>query len=223
MNLDDWFTVWLHIDRVALGFGVTVLFFTIATVISFIAGCILVYLLEGPPSFLKSSLRTTLDLLRTLPFLIVLYLLYYGLPQIGIRFNAWTAGIIALSVYHASYYAEILRGARAALPQGQTESAMAHGFTPFLMFYRILLPQMVLRSGPLLGNQLVGCLKDTAFLSIITIFELTAAANDLQAVYFIPMPAFIVVIALYWCVSLVVEKALRLMGRYAKNRGLSYE
>lgn len=223
MDFQDWLIVWLNIDRVAFGFGVTVLFFSVATVTAFIGGCVLVYLMEGHPNFLKSSLRTTLDLIRTLPFLIVLYLLYYGLPQVGIRFDAWTAGIIALSVYHASYYAEILRGARIALPQGQTESAKAHGFTSFKIYCRILLPQMVLRSGPLFGNQLVGCLKDTAFLSIITIFELTAAANDLQQVYFIPLPAFIVVIALYWCISLIVEKALRSMGRYAKHRGLSYE
>jgi polar amino acid transport system permease protein len=223
MNLQEWLTVWLNIDRVVLGFGVTVLFFTIATIAAFIGGCVLAYLMEGQPNFFKSSLRTTLDLLRTLPFLIVLYILYYGLPQIGIRMSAWMAGMIALSVYHASYYAEILRGARAMLSQGQIESAKAYGFTSFPMYYRILLPQMVLRSGPLFGNQLVGCIKDTAFLSIITIFELTAAANDLQAVYFIPMPAFIVVIALYWCISLLVEKALRLMGRYAKHRGLSYE
>lgn len=223
MNLDDWLTVWRHIDRVALGFGVTVLFFVFATVTAFIGGCLLVYLMEGNPNFFRKALRATLDLLRTLPFLIVLYLLYYGLPQFGIRLSAWEAGMIALSFYHASYYAEILRGARVALPQGQIESAKAHGFTSFSMYYRVLLPQMVLRSGPLFGNQLVGCLKDTAFLSIITIFELTAAANALQAVYFIPMPAFIVVIALYWSISLVVERALRSMGRYAEHRGLSYE
>lgn len=223
MSLQDWLTVWLNIDRVALGFGVTVLFFSVATVFAFVSGCVLVYLMGGQPNFLKASLRTLLDLIRTLPFLVVLYLMYYGLPQVGIRFDAWTAGIIALSVYHASYFAEILRGARAALPLGQVESAKAHGFTSFKIYYRILLPQMVLRSGPLFGNQFVGCLKDTAFLSIITIFELTAAANDLQQVYFIPLPAFIIVIALYWCISLIVEKALRSMGRCAKNRGLSYE
>jgi polar amino acid transport system permease protein len=223
MEFQDWLTVWFHIDRVALGFGTTVFFFSFATVTAFAGGCFVVYLMEGQPTFFKSSLRTLLDLLRTLPFLIVLYLLYYGLPQIGIRFNAWTAGLIALSIYHASYYAEILRGARVALPQGQVEAAKSHGFTSFNLYFRILLPQMVLRSGPLFGNQLVGCLKDTAFLSIITIFELTAAANDLQQVYFIPMQAFIVVIALYWSISLIIEKALKSMGRYAKHRGLSYE
>lgn len=223
MNLQNWLTVWEHIDRVAMGFGVTVLFFVSASIMAFVLGCGFVYLLEGHQTWLKRSLRSALDVLRTLPFLIVLYLLYYGLPQVGIRLNAWPAGLFALTIYHAAYYTEILRGARAALPQGQVESAKSHGFRSVPLFYRILLPQMVLRSGPVLGNQLVGCLKDTAFLSIITIYELTAAANALQAIYFIPMPAFIIVIALYWSISLIIEASLRSMGQFAKLRGLSNE
>lgn len=223
MKLHDWLTVWVNIDRVVNGFGITVLFFTVATVTAFIGGCILVYLMDGKPNIFKKTLRSALDVLRTLPFLIVLYLLYYGLPQVGIRMSAWTAGMIALSVYHSSYYAEILRGARVALPAGQMESAKAHGFTPFSMYFRILLPQMILGSGPLFGNLLVGCLKDTAFLSIITIYELTAAANALQAMYFIPMPAFIIVILLYWFISLLLEQGLKIMGRSAIRRGLSHE
>lgn len=223
MESQDWLTVWLNIDRIALGFGTTALFFLVGSVTAFIGGCIFDYLMEGKPNFFKRSLRASLDVLRTLPFLIVLYLMYYGLPQLGIRLNAWTAGIITLSIYHSSYFAEVLRGARVALPQGQVESAKAHGFTSFKMYYRILLPQMILKSGPVFGNLLVGCLKDTAFLSIITIFELTAAANDLQQVYFIPMQAFIVVIGLYWCISLIIEALLRSLERTANQRGLSYE
>ncbi len=223
MELLDWITVWLNIDRIALGFGTTIFFFLFATVTAFVLGCLVVFLYEGEENIFKKAMRFCLDILRTLPFLIVLYILYYGLPQVGIRLNAWVAGLIALSLYHAAYYAEILRGARIALPTGQIESAKAHGYTSAKMFYRILLPQMVLRSGPLFGNQLVGCLKDTAFLSIITIYELTAAANDLQQVHFIPLQAFVVVIALYWSISLVIERFLRGLGKYAKHRGLSYE
>jgi len=223
MNLQDWLTVWVHFDEVVKGFGVTVLFFVVASVGGFALGCVCVYAMEGRASVAKRLLRAALDVMRTLPFLIVLYLLYYGLPQLGIRMGAWTAGVLALTTYHAAYYAEILRGARATLPVGQVEAARSHGFSPFTAYFRILLPQMVLRSGPLIGNQLVGCLKDTAFLSIITIYEMTAAANALQAIYFIPMPAFIVVILAYWLISLILERLLRRMGRYAKLRGLSYE
>lgn len=221
--MQSWFTIWAHADRFLLGFGNTLLLFLLSSAMGFIAACMLVYLLEGRQHLGRRGLRALLDLVRMSPFLFYVYLLYYGLPEIGIRFDAWTAGILALTTYHACYFAEILRAARVALPQGQAESAQAHGYTAFGMFWRILLPQMVLRSGPLFGNQLICCLKDTAFLSIVTVFELTAAASDIQSIYFVPMPAFITAIGLYWLVSLCVEACLRLLGRYAKTRGLSYE
>jgi polar amino acid transport system permease protein len=221
--MQSWLTVWSHADRILLGFGNTLLLFLLASAVAFAIACGLVYLLEGRQNLPRRGLRASLDLLRMAPFLIYLYLLYYGLPEVGIRFDAWTAGMVALVSYHACYFAEILRAERVALPQGQLESALAHGYTPWGMYRRILLPQMVLRSGPLFGNQLICCLKDTAFLSIITVFELTAAANDVQSVYFVPMPAFITAIALYWIVSLGIEACLRLLGRVAKIRGLSYE
>ena len=221
--MQAWMTVWSQADRIALGFASTLLLFLVASAVAFVLSCGIVYLLEGHQNPPRRLLRATLDLVRMSPFLIYVYLLYYGLPEVGVRFDAWTAGTVALITYHASYFAEILRAARAALPQGQVESARAHGYAPFGMYRRILLPQMVLRSGPLFGNQLICCLKDTAFLSIITVFELTAAANDVQSTYFVPMPAFVTAIALYWLVSLGIEACLRLLGRFAKIRGLSHE
>lgn len=221
--MNGWSTIWDHLDRFALGLGNTLLLFGVSSAVAFVAACGLVYLLEGEQNAARRALRGFIDLLRMSPFLIYLYLLYYGLPEVGIRLDVWTAGFIALITYHASYFAEILRAARISLPQGQMESAKAHGFASFCMYRRILLPQMVLRSGPLFGNQLICCLKDTAFLSIITLFELTAAANDVQATYFVPMPAFVVAILLYWVVSLGIEAFLRRLGRYAQHRGLSYE
>lgn len=221
--MQGWSTVWAHFDRIAVGLGNTLMLFLFSSVAAFILACGLAFLLEAKPNLLRRGLRGILDVVRTLPFLIYVYVLYYGLPELGIRFGSWTAGFAALISYHACYFAELLRAARIALPQGQAESAKAHGFTPFGMFHRILLPQMILKSGPLFGNQLICCLKDTAFLSIITVFELTAAANDVQATYFVPMPAFIVVIALYWLISLAAETLLRGLDRYAKTRGLSHD
>ncbi|NTE68226.1 amino acid ABC transporter permease [Agrobacterium tumefaciens] len=221
--MQGWSTVWAHSDRIAVGLGNTLLLFLLSAILAFALACGIAFLLEGKKNILRWSLRAFLDLVRMTPFLIYVYLLYYGLPELGIRFTAWTAGFAALITYHACYFAEILRAARAALPQGQAESAKAHGYGPFGMYRRILLPQMVLKSGPLFGNQLIACLKDTAFLSIITVFELTAAANDVQATYFVPMPAFITVIILYWFISLGIEGVLRALGSTAKTRGLSYE
>ncbi|TED75762.1 amino acid ABC transporter permease [Pseudomonas aeruginosa] len=201
----------------------TLILFIISSILSFALACFLGFCLEGKQNLGRIVLRGFLDLMRMLPFLIFLYLLYYGLPKIGIRLNVWEAGFAALLVYHGSYFTEILRAARVALPSGQAEAAYAHGFVNSKMYWRILLPQMVMRSGPLFGNQLVCLLKDTAFLSIITLTELTAAASAVQAKYFVPLPPFIFVILLYWLITLIVEALLRSLSRYAQKRGLVHE
>lgn len=163
-----------------------------------------------------------IDLMRMLPILILVYLVYYGLPRYGIRFSAWTAGIVGLSLYHGAYIAEILRGLRATLPRGQSEAALSHGYTKFKMMRYIVIPQLFIKSGPLIGNQLIYLLKDTAFLSIITVEELTWAASSIQSIYFIPIQAFVVAIALYWVMSLIIGRLVRQLDKIAQRRGLGH-
>ena len=90
------------------------------------------------------------------------------------------------------------------------------------MFFRLILPQIVMQTRPLLGNQLIYALKDTAFLVIITVRELTAAANSLSGTYFIPTEAFIVVIGFYWAVSVVMEIIIKQCGRFSAKRGFDH-
>lgn len=215
--------LWDNSGVFAEGLVNTLILFSVSAVFAFLLACFLAFLLEGHENKPRRLLRWVMDVMRMLPFLIYLYLLYYGLPDLGVRLDVWAAGLIALITYHGAYFAEILRGARASLPAGQAEASYAHGFVNSKMYWRIMLPQMVLCSGPLFGNQLICLIKDTAFLSIITLTELTAAANAVQAKYFIPLPPFVLVIALYWAVTLFVESMLVLLGRLAKKRGLVHE
>lgn len=110
--------------------------------------------------------------------MILAYLLYYGLPQLGISMEPWTAGLLALIIYHGAYFFEILRSQRRVFSGGYIEAAIAQGFSRYAIFRRIILPNIVSSALPLIGNQLIICLKDTAFLSIITVQEITAAANS---------------------------------------------
>ncbi|HEJ2566263.1 ABC transporter permease subunit [Pseudomonas aeruginosa] len=215
--------LWENSEAFAEGLLNTLILFGVSAVFSFMLACFMAFLLEGHDNAPRKVLRWVMDVMRMLPFLIYLYLLYYGLPDLGVRLDVWAAGFIALITYHGAYFAEILRAARTSLPVGQAEAAYAHGFVNSKMYWRILLPQMVMSSGPLFGNQLVCLIKDTAFLSIITLTELTAAANAVQAKYFIPLPPFVLVIVLYWMVTLFVEAMLGLLGRLAKKRGLVHE
>jgi polar amino acid transport system permease protein len=220
--MNRWDILWNHRDTIIVGFQNTLILFTISAVAAFILSCGLVLAIQTRRGLDSKVIRAVVDGMRMLPFLMYAYILYYGLPSVGIRFDAWTASFIALITYHAAYFAEILRGAWATLPAGQAEAARAHGFMNLAMYRRIILPQLVLRSGPVLGNQLIIILKDTAFLSIITVRELTAAASAVQSQYFIPFEAFIVAIALYWVTSMLIELLVARVGLVAEGRGLGY-
>lgn len=217
--MTDWQILWAERGVFVDGFFNTLQLFGLGTVLGFLLGCLIVFGLEGAKAPLRMVLRIFIDAMRLLPFLVLAYLFYYGLPSLGIRLSSWEAGVSALVLYHGAYFAEIMRGARVTLPPGQVEAAISQGFSMPKMFLRLILPQLVLKSRGVMGNQLIILLKDTAFLVIITVRELTAAANGLSGTYFIPMQAFIVVIGFYWMISIALEQAVNWMGRSGAKRG----
>lgn len=208
--------------RFASGFGNTLILFTISAVGAFLLGALMVGALRSRNRVVQRVLHFYVDGMRMLPFLIFVYLLYYGLPSFGIKLDAWTAGLLGLIVYHGAYVAEILRGAWDQLPVGQTESAQAHGYHGFKFVRRIILPQLVLNTAPVIGNQLIYMLKDTAFLMIITVKELTYAASSVQSMYFVPLEPFLIAIALYWMITLVIERLVAAIYRTARERGFGH-
>jgi polar amino acid transport system permease protein len=218
--MSDWEIVLSEWPRFANGFATTLTLFLLSTLGAFIIGMIFVNIIHGRNRAARGAVGIYIDGMRMLPFLIFAYLLYYGLPSFGIKMSAWTAGLIGLTLYHSAYVAEILRGAWAQLPGGQIEAARAQGHNGLRMFGRIILPQLVLNSAPILGNQLIYMLKDTAFLMIITVQELTYAASSVQSMYFVPLQPFIIAVALYWIMSLSIEGLVAVVNRFAKERGL---
>ena len=206
--------------RLASGFGNTVFLFAASAVGAFLLGALMVGPMRSRNKIVRVALHSFVDGMRMLPFLIFVYLLYYGLPAFGIKLDAWTAGLLGLIIYHCAYVAEILRGAWDQLPAGQTESAQAHGYHGLRLMRRIILPQLILNSAPVLGNQLIYILKDTSFLMIITVQDLTYAASSIQSMYFVPLEPFLIAMALYWAVSLSIEGLVRFVQGTAKVRGL---
>ncbi|GAM74835.1 amino acid ABC transporter [Vibrio ishigakensis] len=218
----EWEIIWQQRDIFISGFGNTFVLFFAASIASLALGIALLYILENGAKGLKGGVVLGINMMRTLPFLILAYLLYYGLPQVGIRMDAFTAGLISLSLYHGTYFCEIFRGIRKGLDSGLTEAAKACGFSKFKTFSRIVMPNVLFKSVPLIANQLIICLKDTAFLCIITVGEITAAANSIQSTYFIPLNAFIVAIALYWVISIAIEQVSKITLNKVQERGLSH-
>ncbi|BBQ84914.1 MULTISPECIES: amino acid ABC transporter permease [Enterobacteriaceae] len=220
--MNQWAIIWAEHDNFIAGLLATLELFIIAAVVGLFIGTLLCYITEYQKRVLNNLIMGLVNLMRAIPFLILAYLLYYGLPELGISMEAWTAGLLALIIYHGAYFFEILRSQRRVFSNGYIEAAVVQGFSRYTIFRRIVLPNIFSSALPLLGNQLIICLKDTAFLSIITVQEITAAANSVQATYFIPFNAFIVAIALYWAISIVLELLVKRLTVYSAKRGMSH-
>ena len=158
------------------------------------------------------------DVMRCVPFLLFAYIVYYGLPSVGVQMDNWTSGLLALVLYNAAYMAELIRAAWSGLPQEQIEAGAAFGFHGFGLFRRVILPPVVLAAMPMLGNQIIQIIKDSAFLTIIAVRELTHEAAAIQSQYFVPFGSFLVALGLYWVLCLLVESGVGLTGRYAEAR-----
>lgn len=220
--MNQWGIIWAARESFFNGLLATLELFIIAAVVGLLIGVLFCYLMEYQNRIVHRLIIAFVSLMRAIPFLILAYLLYYGLPQLGISMDAWTAGLLALVIYHGAYFFEILRSQRRIFSSGYIEAAVSQGFSRYKIFLRIILPNIVSSALPLMGNQLIICLKDTAFLCIITVQEITAAANSVQSTYFIPFNAFIVAIALYWGISILLELLIKRLSHYGAKRGMTH-
>lgn len=214
----DFGIVWSERDLLWSGLANTVLLSVLSGIAAVAAGALLAPALMARAWPLAALARSFVDAMRCVPFLLFAYIVYYGLPSIGLQFDNWTSGLVALAVYHSAYMAEILRGAWAAQPKEPIEAGHAFGLSGFRMFRRIIMPPLLLAAGPVIGNEIIQIVKDSAFLSIITLPELTHAASSIQSRRYVPFAAFISAVLLYWLICLVIEAGISAVGRLAEAR-----
>jgi polar amino acid transport system substrate-binding protein len=145
----------------------------LAMALAVIAGLVivLVRLYAFPP--LQWLARAYVEVIRGTPLLIQLFLIYYGLPEIGIRLNAFCAAILGLGLNYAASEAENYRAGIQAIPRGQTEAAMALGMSRWQSLQHVILPQALRLVIPPVTNDFIAMFKDSSIVSVITMVELT--------------------------------------------------
>ena len=216
--IHDFGIVWSERDLLLSGLGNTTILSVLSAVAALLLGFILAPALMSKQPWVAGIVRGFVDGMRCVPFLLFAYLVYYGLPSFGVRLDNWTSGLVALTIYNAAYMAEILRGAWAAQPREPIEAGVAFGFSELRLFRRLILPPLLLAAGPVLGNQMIQIIKDSAFLTIIALPELTHAASSIQSRHYVPFAAFITAVFLYWGLCLVIEAGVSSIGRLAEAR-----
>lgn len=168
-------------------------------------------------AFAVASFYTSL--FRGLPLLVQIYLLYLGLPQLGIYIDAIPAGIIALSLCYGAYMTEVFRAGILSIPAGQWEASRSMGFKFGLTMRRIILPQSVPVIIPPLGNQFIAMLKDSSLVSVLGIWELMFLARTLGNKEFRHLEMLITVAVIYWVLTILFELVqARIEAYFQKHR-----
>ncbi|AXI38339.1 MAG: amino acid ABC transporter permease [Bacillaceae bacterium] len=150
---------------------------------------------------LRGIARAYVSIIRGTPALVQIVIVYYGLVDYGIELGPLTAAYIALSINIGAYVSEAFRGAIQSIPKGQTEAALATGMTERQAMRRIIIPQAIRYAIPPLGNTFVGMLKETSLVSVIAVTELMRSAQLLVAQYYVYMPFYAAIAAMYWIMS----------------------
>lgn len=142
-----------------------------------------------------------IDIMRAIPVLVVLILVYYALPFAGIVLSSFVAATIALSLVLAAYTAEVVRAGIEAVPRGQFEASGALGLSFFQTMRLVVLPQAFRMMIPPLASYCVAIMKDTSLASVVAMDDLLKQATDAQALYANPTPlllAALFYIAILW-------------------------
>ena len=145
------------------------------------------------------------SLFRGVPLLMQIYLIYLGLPQIGVIVDAVPAGIAALSLCYGAYMTEIFRGGIESVPRGQWEAARALGFGNWSTLTRIIVPQALRVIIPPTGNQFIAMLKDSSLVSVVGVWELMYLARTQGQSEFRHIEMMLTASLIYWLFSIFLE------------------
>lgn len=161
----------------------------------------------------RHVLRLAVEILRGTPFLVQIFLLYFGGPYIGLALDPVPAGLLGLSLYAAAYFSEIFRAGLAAVPIGHVQAAECVGLDRAQIVRRILIPEMTMLALPQCVNMAVVLLKETAVLSIIAVPEATAVISAVGSQQYAFVEALSLLAIVYWGLVEICGWAGRLAER----------
>jgi L-cystine transport system permease protein len=198
-----WYT--LLISIVSMAIGVIIGFFlALARTSSF-------KVLEWPARFYISFMRGV-------PILVILFLLYFALPVIGVEFTALQAALIGFSINSAAYIAEVFRSSLASVDKGQWESSRALGMTYWQIMRRIILPQSVRIAVPPLSNVYLDLIKASSLAAMITVPEVFQKARIVGAREYDLLTLLILVALIYWAICSIMT----VLQNYLEKRYADY-
>lgn len=210
----DWNILQEYGPALLSGFTTTVLCWFFGTICAMVLGLIIALMQRYGPRPLLWLIQVYIEIIRGTPFLVQLFVLYYGGPLVGLRLDALPAGLLGLTIYGSPYFAEIFRSGFRAVPLGQIEAARAIGMTELAIVRRILLPLALVSSLPALVNFSIILTKETVILSIITVPELMYQVQRMSTETFRYVEANLILALFFW----ILVETISHVGRRLETR-----
>ncbi|TIO10394.1 amino acid ABC transporter permease [Mesorhizobium sp.] len=211
------FTVVLpYWDLLLIGAWWTALLTVAAGALSFVFGILFAVTVLYAPAMVAYPVRVFMWVFMGTPLLLQLFLIYFGLVQIGIDIPALGAGIVGLGLHFAVYNADVIRAGIVAVDIGQTEGARSIGFGKWQTLRYVVIPQAVRNTAPPIGSNMIALLKESSIVSVIGIAELVHSAQLAISETFRPFEFYVTAAALYYILNLVLEAGLRRFERHVE-------
>jgi len=201
----DWQAILSSLPSLGDGMLATLQLCLVAALCSLSWGALMALLLMRASPFWLRLLNLYSGLTLALPLLVVIYLLYFVLPEYDVTLSSPVVGVLALTLYYAPYIAQVIRAAIDALPKGQWEAGRVLGLSRREQLRDVVLPQTLPQMlSPLVGL-MIGLIKDSALLSIVSVQEFMYAAKQAISDTYAPLEIYLTVALCYWLLNSLID------------------
>jgi len=215
----SWLAIWQGLPYLLQGAVLTIVISAAAMLLALVLGMAAALVSQLPWRMARGLIRAYVEAFRNTPLLIQIFIVYFGLPQLGMKLSPFLSGLSALTLYTAAYNTEIFRAGLEAVPKGQLEAARSTGLSPLQEAVHVIIPQAIRISFPALGNNLVSLVKNSSLVSIIGMVELMFVANDISFNNFRSFEIYGAAAVLYVILVLTLTKILNLTESRLLVRG----
>ena len=190
----------------------------LAVLIGVSLGTLVAFIRRGGHGLLARLCSIYVEAVRNTPFLVQIYLLYFGLASFGIRMPTFAAAVLAMIINIAAYSAEIIRAGLESVPRGQIEAAECLGLSKWRIAWHVMLQPSIEKVYPALTGQFLLMMQASSMASQISAEELTAIANTVQSDTFRSLETYIVIAVLYVLLSLIIKLVAWALGELLFKR-----
>ena len=202
--------IWRHFDRLLYGLALSLELALVSIGIGMIIGLLLALVYVESGKTIRFFVASYVELIRNSPLLLLVYLIFYGIPSIGwFQYSATTSFIVTLSIYSGAYLVEVFRSGLASVPEGLIDAGKAIGMKPWQRLISIRIPTMFRIVLPSLSNTYISLFKDTSIASVIAVPELMYGAQWINFNTFRIIEVYAVITPMYLVTGYVILLSLR--------------